>query len=251
MTSALTTPLCRHACSVAPLGSTSLIFNVIFTKIFIGTCITRMDIAGTLVIILGVCGIVGFGNLRVSTAQDVENNLNLETIKGLWARWGWILYFVALELVTLLAFRMSSIIGRVWTEREALENEADPDARLSSARAPSNETFLQKADRWGRMIRFGIKQGIERWTVSKPDIVLRKLSGVAWATTGGLLAGQTLVFAKSAVKLISSSGGSEGNQLAHPLSIFIVLLLIVAAIAQIYCLNKGESGQAWLCDCAA
>jgi hypothetical protein len=219
-----------------------LIFNFVFAKLFVGTSITKTDMAGTFVVILGVCGIVGFGNLRVSTAQDIENNLDLATLKTLWTRGGWLTYFLCLELVTVVIFRMASIIDRVWMEREALETQADPDARLSRARVPSGETVLQKADRYRRMLQYGIKQGIDRFTVSKPDIVLRKLSGVAWAVCGGLLAGQTLVFAKSAVKLISvqNSGQATENQLAHPLSIFILLILIVAAVVQIYCLNKGE-----------
>lgn len=201
--------------------------------------------AGTFVVIFGVCGIVGFGNLRVSTSQDVENNLDLATLKTLWARGGWIAYFICLELVTITAFRLSSIINAVWTEREELETQVDPDERLSRAPVPSGETILQRADRYRRLVQFGIKKAIENYTVSKPDIVLRKLSGTAWAVSGGLLAGQTLVFAKSAVKLISTahSGHATENQLAHPLSIFIILLLIVAAVVQIYCLNKGESIQ--------
>ena len=233
---------CHADYKCAMTGSTSLIFNFIFAKVFVGTSITKTDMAGTFVVILGVCGIVGFGNLRVSTAQDIENNLDLATLKTLWTRGGWLTYFLCLELVTIVIFRMASIIDRVWMEREALETQADPDARLSRARVPSGETVLQKADRYRRMLQYGIKQGIDRFTVSKPDIVLRKLSGVAWAVCGGLLAGQTLVFAKSAVKLISvqNSGQATENQLAHPLSIFILLILIVAAVVQIYCLNKGE-----------
>ena len=35
---------------VAPLGSTSLVFNFLFAKLLVGTSISRLDIAGTLVI---------------------------------------------------------------------------------------------------------------------------------------------------------------------------------------------------------
>lgn len=226
-----------HTLSVSSMpGSTSLIFNFIFAKLLVGTSITRMDIAGTAVIILGVCGVVGFGNLRVSTAQDIENNLNLETLKHLWSRGGWIGYFVCLELVSGLVFYVASIIDRVWVERQELETAVDPEERIASARAPRDETFMQTVNRRRLVVRFAIKKAVENWTVSKPDVVIRKLSGLTWAVAGGLLAGQTLVFAKSAVKLVSSGA----DQLASPLSIFILVLLAFAAVVQIYCLNKGK-----------
>lgn len=213
---------------VAPLGSTSLIFNFIFAKMLVGTSITRMDIAGTFVVILGVCGVVGFGNLR--TTDGHEENLDLEVLKGLWSRGGWIVYFVCLEVVSFTAFWLSRIIDSVWTERQELETR-----QYQPERAGSAETQLQRFNRIRRTFRHAVKSRIETWSVSKPDIVLRKMSGVAWSVTGGLLAGQTLVFAKSAVKLATA----PGNQFAHPLSIFIIVLLGVAAVVQVYCLNKG------------
>lgn len=211
-------------------------------KLFVGTSITRLDIAGTGVIILGVCGVVGFGNLRISTQEDIESNLDLETLKMLWSRRSWIVYFTCLEVVSILAFWLSSIIDSVWTEKQELESKADPSERLGRAPLRQEETFLQGWNRRRHAVRFRVKRLFENWSVSRPDIVIRKLSGVAWAVSGGLLAGQTLIFAKSAVKLVTSvtSEHAVGSQLASPLSMFIILLLIVAAVVQIYCLNKGE-----------
>ena len=201
-----------------------------------------MDIAGTAVIILGVCGVVGFGNLRVSTQADIESNLNLSTLKTLWGRRGWIVYFVCLEVVTIILFWLSSIIDSVWIEKQELESKDDPAARLGRTPLRQEETYLQTLTRRRHALRFRIKKVIENWSDSRPDIIIRKLSGVAWAVSGGILAGQTLVFAKSAVKLVTNtiSGDATENQLASPLSVFIILLLIVAAVIQIYCLNKGE-----------
>lgn len=187
-----------------------------------------MDIAGTAVIILGVCGVVGFGNLR--TTDGEEENLDLEVLKRLWGRAGWIVYFLALEAVSFLSFWLARIIDAVWTERQELETQ-----QYHRERPGSNESHLQRFNRIRRTFRHAVKARIENWSVSKPDLVIRKTAGVAWSVSGGLLAGQTLVFAKSAVKLATA----DGNQFAHPLSIFIILLLAVAAVVQIYCLNKG------------
>lgn len=49
---------------VAPLGATSLIFNVLFAYLLAGTPVTRIDVFGTVVIVVGVVGVVVFGNHR-------------------------------------------------------------------------------------------------------------------------------------------------------------------------------------------
>ena len=189
----------------------------------------------------GVCGVVGFGNARVVSDTDAESNLNLSTIKQLWSRGGWIAYFICLELVSSACFWLSTIIHEVWMEKQELETKPDPSERELTRRPSASETFWQRVNRQRRIIRSKIKKQVENFSVARPDIVLRKILGLAWAVSGGLLAGQTLVFAKSAVKLISTavSKTSTENQLASPLSIFIILLLAVAAVLQVFCLNQG------------
>jgi hypothetical protein len=46
-----------------------------------------------------------------------------------------------------------------------------------------------------------VKGQIGRWSATKPEVTIRKVAGFSWAVTGGLLSGQTLVLAKSAVKV--------------------------------------------------
>lgn len=86
---------------VAPLGSSSLIFNFVFAYLLVGTQITRQDIFGTLVIVLGVVGVVLFGNNRAETEFDTEN-LTLALLKELWGRKQWIIYFILGEIITLV-----------------------------------------------------------------------------------------------------------------------------------------------------
>lgn len=67
---------------VAPLGSSSLIFNVVFAFLLAGTPITRLDVAGTAVIIVGVVGVVAFSNRKIKTDKiDAESNLSLSLLK--------------------------------------------------------------------------------------------------------------------------------------------------------------------------
>jgi hypothetical protein len=92
-------------------------------------------------------------------------------------------------------------------------------------------------------LRAVVKRSIERWSQSRPDASIRKLAGFAWAVTGGLLSGETLILAKSGVKLVTSAinktDPNEANQFTSPLTWLIIILLVVCAVAQVYCLNQG------------
>jgi hypothetical protein len=71
---------------------------------------------------------------------------------------------------------------------------------------------------------------------------MMKLDGLLWGCSAGLLAGQTLIFAKSYVKLVSNGldhHQGEPKDLAHPLSILILILLILTGVLQVWCLNRG------------
>lgn len=49
---------------VAPLGSTSLVFNFIFAKILVGIEVTKEDVRGTALIVLGVLCILIFSSIN-------------------------------------------------------------------------------------------------------------------------------------------------------------------------------------------
>ncbi|CAG8523087.1 11139_t:CDS:2, partial [Scutellospora calospora] len=129
---------------VAPLGSVSLIFNFIFARVLVGTKITKQDLWGTLVIVISVIWVVGFGGI------NQQNN----------------------------------------------------------------------------------GSGIE---ISR----LQNWVGMTMAGVGGLLASQTLLLAKSGVKLVSSSISEHESQFTDKLSWFILLFLMFTAIFQVFCLNTA------------
>ncbi|KAL8276135.1 hypothetical protein RQP46_011466 [Phenoliferia psychrophenolica] len=140
---------------VAPLGSTSLIFNFIFAYLLVGTPVTKTDILGTVIIVLGVIGVVLFGNARTASDFDKESNLSLSLLKEIWGRGDWIVYLTFLEVTTLFSFWFSQITHELVTSA------------------------------------------------------------------------------------ISHSDVNEANQFTSPLSWLIVGLLVVAAVSQIWCLNKA------------
>lgn len=173
--------------------------------LLVGTPVTRTDILGTIIIVFGVVGVVLFGNHRTAGEFDKESNLSLSLLKQIWGRGGWIAYLTCLEAVTLLAFWFSGIthevcMARVEDEREEAELEMGDGGRRKVEQGWRAQLGKVQAIK-GRLRRI-VKKALERWSQSRPDSTIRKAAGLSWSVTGGLLAGQTLVFAKSAVKVL-------------------------------------------------
>ncbi|BGP17792.1 hypothetical protein JCM10213_001706 [Rhodosporidiobolus nylandii] len=247
---------------VAPLGSTSLVFNFLFAFWLVGTPITRVDIFGTLVIVVGVVGVVVFGNHKTeNSAAFDENNLSLALLKEIWGRGDWIAYIVCLEFTTVAFWWLSTIthevcIARISDDRGDAERDGSGlDAMVSGGGGRRNadpyagEGWYGRAksarDAWHRRqgkVRAVVKGIVERWSQQRSETSIRKMAGLFWSVTGGLLSGQTLVLAKSAVKLVTTaldSKSTEGSQFASPLTWVIIILLVVCAVAQVYCLNMS------------
>ncbi|KAJ2931491.1 hypothetical protein H1R20_g5635, partial [Candolleomyces eurysporus] len=82
---------------------------------------------------------------------------------------------------------------------------------------------------------------LEIWAQPKDDKQIAWTLGIGWACCGGGLAGGTLVFAKATVKLLSGSLShtNPGNQFGHVAPIFTIIFLVITAVLQIICLNRG------------
>ncbi|KAI8336126.1 magnesium transporter, partial [Chlamydoabsidia padenii] len=88
-----------------------------------------------------------------------------------------------------------------------------------------------------------------RWTLSdeskRPAFMtmspkkMRRMVGLMFSLDGGLLASETLLLAKSGVKLFTLSISSQVNQFTDNTSRFIILALIITAVLQVYCLNTA------------
>lgn len=220
---------------VAPLGSSSLVFNFLFANLLVGTQITRTDIYGTVVVVIGVIGIVAFGSMN----SGLSTQMSLARLETLWSRPGWLIYFILTSVALLLLFITASQLDAI------LASRADIDAVPFSAEtrrpgpAPTSWFGRVKATIGGAVATWRIF--LEHWTSAQTDRHLAWTLGITWACCGGGLAGECLVFAKAAVKLISGklSHANDGNQFAHPAAIFTFILLAVSAVTQIIALNKG------------
>ncbi|KAK9685093.1 hypothetical protein K7432_015631 [Basidiobolus ranarum] len=87
--------------------------------------------------------------------------------------------------------------------------------------------------------KYLLENNTKNWLVkSMEETRLIRLIGMAFACIGGLFASETLLLAKSGIRLLSISLSGD-NQFTNGLSIFIVIGLAFTAILQIYCLNSG------------
>ncbi|KAI8578362.1 hypothetical protein K450DRAFT_247536 [Umbelopsis ramanniana AG] len=184
---------------VAPLGSAALIFNFIFAKMLVGTNIERKDILGTFVVVASVIWIVVFGG--INGGDDPEANLSLDSLKALYLRPLFAVYFGILNLITLTGLVFS--IYASWL--------------ISNDRRRSRLYILRDL----------------------PNDTMKKLVGICMSIVGGLLASETLLLAKSGVKLFVISVSTGDNQFTDSISIFILIALLVTAILQVYCLNTS------------
>ncbi|KAJ8660140.1 hypothetical protein O0I10_003999 [Lichtheimia ornata] len=177
---------------VAPLGSVALIYNFLFAKILVGTKITRKDVLGTCVVVASVIWIVVFGGMY--NGDDPEDTISLENLKQLFTRPIFIIYFSALNILTL-----SGLVFAIWS-RWLLNDDS---------RKRNSQLFFNM----------------------KPKKMLRVV-GLMFSLDGGMLASETLLLAKSGVKLFTLSVNSQVNQFTDNTSRFILLALV-------YCLNTA------------
>jgi hypothetical protein len=194
---------------VAPLGSTSLVFNFLFARFLVGTPVTKTDIyvsrcpsyietcpypaQGTIIVVVGVIGIVAFGaiNSGLSSETDVTH------LTYLWRRGGWLGFFFAMAFALILLLIFTSSLDAVLAARSDLSSEpfSGMSARQGTKPTPASYGGKLKAA-WDNAMAW-IMEKLEVWTAPKDDKTIAWTLGIGWACCGGGLAGGCLVFAKA------------------------------------------------------
>ncbi|KAG9321952.1 hypothetical protein KVV02_006924 [Mortierella alpina] len=212
---------------VAPLGSIALIFNFVFAKILVGTQITRQDVYGTIVVMASVVWVVVFGGMNSS--GDLEDKLTLEDLKQLFARVVFIIYFSILNTIIFMFLALG--MYAYWAI--SLDDESGQLRKNMKTKL----TYLLGTNRFARASGLTL-EGDEGLEAEARDQRLKKVVAMIMSACGGLLASETLLLAKSGIKLITSTLAGQ-NQFGDYLSYFILFVLVFTAILQVYCLNTG------------
>ncbi|KAI0768750.1 hypothetical protein BD413DRAFT_561088 [Trametes elegans] len=222
---------------VAPLGSTSLIFNFLFAKFLVNTPVTKNDIYGTIIVIIGVIGIVAFGSINSGLGTETDAN----HLTYLWTRGNWLAFFFFMAFALIALYTFTTELEYVLNARGDLNAEPFSGMRARAGALPPPATYVGKLMAVWRDALLWSREKLEIWTAPHDDKRIAWTLGIGWACCGGGLAGGCLVFAKASVKLITGAMSHEntGNQFGHASVIFTFILLAVTAVCQIICLNKG------------
>ena len=180
-----------------------------FQKIYISIHL-HFNPQGTVVVILGVIGIVAFGSINSGLTSETD----VEHITYLWRRGGWLGYFflMSFTLFSLLIFtsRLDAVLA-ARTEMAAAPFSAPitQDSGLPVSNIPLRvgagrkswfarifAMFLVFKYSWDAMITF-VTDRLEVWAAPKDDKQVAWTLGIGWACCGGGLAGGCLVFAKA------------------------------------------------------
>ena len=204
---------------VAPLGSSSLIFNFLFARFLVGTPVTSNDIyvsslatlakcllialiQGTVVVILGVIGIVAFGSINSGLAAETD----VVHMIYLWQRGGWLGYFFLMSFALGLLLIFTGCLDAILTARGDIQ--ALPFSGISShQKTIESGGWLKKLGKIGQGISWlrvtwdnligKAMELLEAWSAPKSDKQVAWTLGIGWACCGGGLAGGTLVFTKA------------------------------------------------------
>jgi hypothetical protein len=179
--------------------------------------VTKTDINGTAVIILGVILILVFSSIN----HGLQQGLNVErwvpsylmyirplisSLNMLWARIDWLVYFIFLILFTSSTYFASSILARLLASRASFSPLPSPtiDLPTTTRAKPPHPIigFFKRMAAAGRRINSFVLRQVEVILQRAEDPRVTWLQGIGWAVCGGSLAGMCLVFTKAVVNLL-------------------------------------------------
>ncbi|KAJ3148902.1 hypothetical protein HDU89_004483 [Geranomyces variabilis] len=206
---------------LAPLGSASLIFNVIFSRLFLGTRITGNDWLGTFFVVVGCAIVSTFGS------GAPEKKQNLDELIALFSRPTFIIYFSIQGLLVVAVFAFIKYLEygmdalRFFSIFSPRRGKPNPETEPLLARGGSSGG-MQRADSTLEMAK------------AKSDWI-----GALYGVVGGTVASETLLLTKSGVELLIVSIFETDNQFRGGFSFALLATLCFTVFLQLYSLNRG------------
>ncbi|KAF9403787.1 hypothetical protein BGZ94_004525, partial [Podila epigama] len=195
---------------------------------------------------VSVIWIVVFGGMN-SNGADVEETLTLPELKALFSRPIFIIYFSILNVVIAMFLTLGLYAFWVITMDDASgQLRKTMNARMTKLLGSNRFTHASgltlssdEEDEGGKQLQLQQQlQQQQQQQQQQPDLRIKKVVAMIMSASGGLLASETLLLAKSGVRLITSSLSGR-NQFQDSLSYFILAILLLTAVLQVYCLNTA------------
>ena len=147
---------------------------------------------GTIIVILGVIGIVAFGSINTGLSEETS----ADHLAALWGRPGWLFYFFFMSLSLALLYKFASQLDLVLSSRSDLSGQPFAGMSARTPKAPPGGLLIRIKGLWNWSMIW-VAEKLEEWTAGKDDKVIAWTLGIGWACAGGGLAGECLVFAKA------------------------------------------------------
>jgi hypothetical protein len=165
--------------------------------------VLTLAVQGTIIVILGVIGIVAFGSINSGLATETD----VKHLTHLWRRPGWLGFFFLMTFALLLLLLFTIKLDEVLVSRNDVSSVpfagsggGMPNGGIGNPKTASTNGFMKvcmKLRAAWQMVSQRISEFLEMWTVTKDDKTIAWILGIGWACNGGGLAGGTLVFAKA------------------------------------------------------
>lgn len=183
-----------------------------------------------------------------------EPSHSLDDLIQLWRRPGFIIYFSMIEFIIVSLLVASSVVEQI------LKRDAKADLMAGNLHhhhrrhrphrfrsASTTGSILTNSERMGYGNNHNIQQQTSSsWTSCYSRMISARLQqrnmtpakikimlGISYGCVSGLLSSQTLLIAKSAIELLMLTILEGDNQFENPLSWFLVVALISAALLQV------------------
>lgn len=231
---------------IAPLGAVSLLSNAVAAPLINKEPIGKFDLIAIIFIIAGSVVVVVF-----SSRESPEYSLC--ALLSFYSRTGTIVYLVvmcALLFVLWLFIRIMESNQRRIRAAALSVIKSNPTSPVDVEAAPKDE-----AKPWIPVLHIGLDKytvklkeyrifspsswfKIETLEVKENGFAMKYLLPFSYACCGGVMGGMTVLFAKSAAELISTTLGGD-NQFIYVPTYFILLAIVVTGIGQVYYINAG------------
>lgn len=217
---------------IMPVGSFTLVANVLFAHFWLGEDLGNMDIMGTVLIVMGATLIaVAYGVLgKVPEEQEMSS----QEMMDLYKNWSVFTYGTCI-VIMLICFYTTS------RQCEYLVKLGQGNKKKRRKSKSSRRKSMTREDRVKLCFCAGSRNPVYRSIgeyFSNYDN-LRKIHPLSYAAVSGTMGSFSVVYGKSIGMLFANTFGDRQNEFSHPYLYISILCIVISVISQTHFLALG------------